>query len=77
MREGGVPMKFWAVVGGVALLFLLFVWPGMTTYAVLTAANGQALLRVNKITGKVQMVANTFPAPPPQAAAQAPAVPTQ
>ena len=81
MEESG--RKGWIVVGVVVvLLFLVFLWPGYTMFAVLSASNGQALLRVNKVTGKATMVANTFPAPPaapipPAAAPQAPVAPTQ
>lgn len=70
-----VNTKTWGVLAVVVLMFLVFVWPGVTTYAVLTAANGQALLQVNRLTGKATMIANTFPPPPPAAPQAPPAMP--
>lgn len=56
----------------VAVLFGLLVWPGTSQLVLLSATNGQALVKVNKLTGGVKMVATTIPQPPP--AQPAPAV---
>ena len=50
VMEAASNRMLWMFVIVVVALFLLLVWPGMTTYAVLSASNGQALLKVNRIT---------------------------
>lgn len=65
----------WLILLGAVLAVLVVVFgaPGLYVYSLMAAPNGQVLIRVNRITGGVTAMANTFPQPAPPA--QTPAIP--